>query len=149
MERINVSRQSILQYFFVASLVVLSSFEYFFRQSNLVIFLYVLAIFALAAYGIKRNDISRSDLSRFYLMCTIVVVSFQILVGVDRANYLVGMIITGIGSIAIAYLLKDNLIRTFTNVIFIISAYSLIIYLLCLVPSINEYLLSLTSDFLH
>jgi len=67
--------------------------------------------------------------------------------GIDRFNYIIGMIITGIGSIAIACILKDKFVEIFTNIIFVIALYSLIIYLLCLAPSIRSFLLELSQSY--
>lgn len=147
MERVTVKKGSLRQYFFLTAIIVLTSFEYFFRESNLVLLVYCLAILCFLAFDLKRTNIKSLNTSLMYLACITVIVIMQIFSGVDRVNYLVGMIITGLGSISIARILRGKFVSIFTNIIFFISLYSLVIYLLCFIPGIESYLYSLGQKF--
>lgn len=148
MERIMRTRKlTFIQYTYVTLLIVFSSFEYFFRASNLVLMLCSLAIVHYSALYLKRQDLKKLNYSIFFLLSTITVVILQIISGYDKFNYLIGHIVGGLGIISIACMLQNKVIRVFCNIILCIASYSLAIYLLCLIPPIENYFYDLSANF--
>lgn len=146
----NSGKISVTQYFYFTTLLVLSTFEYFFRCNNLLFIFYGVAIINfLGRIIIRKATINKLALSITFSCIILMIIIIQTITNVNaNLNGLIGAIIIFFGSISIAGILKDKFVRIFVNVITFIAAYSLIIYLLCLfLPPVKDYLMNFSRNF--
>lgn len=134
----------VFDYFIIGTLLVLSTFEYFFRAEILCNIFLVLCLLIGLFKGMKIRGLSLVlILSIFFIVLLQTVTSINI--PLLRAGYIT---ISFLGIYSIAWISKGKFIKVFTNIIVFIATYSMVIYLLSLIPSVNNYLYNtLTPQF--
>lgn len=146
----NSGKISVTQYVYFTALLVLSTFEFFFRCNSLLFLFYGFAIIDfIGRIIIRKATINNLSLSITFSCIILLIIIIQIFTDVnDNQNSLIGTIIIFVGSISIASILRNKFVRIFVNVITFIAAYSLIIYLLCLfLPPVKIFLMNFSRNF--
>ncbi len=148
MERINSNRPSIQQYLCLAIVIVLSSFEFFFRAKNLLLLFYCLTFISFL-YKIRSSfNFNQLKWSIFFATAVFAISMLQTLTDENRSsNNLIGTVIGCAGAISVAYHLNDKFIKVYNHIIIFISSYSLVIYCMCLFPEIYSILYGWCSNF--
>ena len=151
MEQI-VSRQSHVklhkQYLYLILLIVLTSFEYFFRAKNLTLgfYCYVFIDFLLS-YNKGRGYVNIKNCIILASAISIVSIIQVIIIEGRTLNNLIGILLSCLGAISIGFFVRERFIQIFSRIIFFISAYSLLVYCLCLVPAIYDALFGFAKQF--
>lgn len=149
MERMKANAVSFKQYLYISLIIVLSSFEYFFRAKNLLlaVFCAIILDFFFATLRNKNNSL-KLGLS-FGLLTAVCFVSLiqTTLTNGNSLNNLIGTGVVYLGSISVAFFLNTKFVKAFSNVILFIAVYSGVIYLATLIPSVYDTLYALSARF--
>lgn len=130
-------------YFYISLIIVFSSFEYFFRSNIFLPALSLIAIFDAIIHKFRIND---NIILYIFLIALILFVQGAFL-NIHNLNGMIIPIINLVGLACIAAAVYKDFVKTFTNIIFFISLYSLIIYLFCLDPTVYDYLYNRVAVF--
>lgn len=130
----------ISDYVLVSLLLIFSTFEYFFRETILCSALLIACIPISLFMQIKfrREAIA--------LILSIFVVIFLQSSGNLTLSF--NVVITIFGIYCLVWITRRHFLDVFLKIMIVIAAYSILIYLLCLIPSINDFLYyKITPDF--
>ena len=136
-----------IDYIIFILMLAFTTFEYFFREDRLAIVISLFAMGVVVSRGIYRNY----NMSYPVIVVCILLVWSLIQSALIPGRSLIQPISLGIslfGAMSIAMLLKDRFVSIFVTTIYYIAIFALIIYLLCLDPSIQSFLINdLTRNF--
>lgn len=129
-----------IDYIMFILLLAFTTFEYFFRADKLYVVLAFVAILIAVVQGLfNKNNITSSVIGIFVLTTwTVVQGAFTSNVGIIST---ISLVITLLGALSIALIVKDRFVSIFVAIIYYISIIALIIYILCLSPSIKQFLI--------
>lgn len=132
-------------YFYLTLLIALTSFEYFFRNPLLPLLLYSLAIIDVV-FNYPKDKRINFPFVVFFAAITLI----NMIHAVDGRNSgltpMFTLPLSILGLYMIARILRGSFIKTFVTIIFIISLYSTVIYLLCLNKSVFDFFYNTLSS---
>ena len=134
-----------IDYIIFILLLAFTTFEYFFRDNRL---FFVLALISVVIAGwrglFKKYNIIPSITFSVILMIWVFVQN-AFIVGLP-ANLVISLFLTLAGTLSIALILKERFVAIFVTVIYYISIIAVTIYLLCISPSIKNFLLDVVCS---
>lgn len=132
------SIKKVIRYLFLLSLLVFSSFEYFFRDSLL---LNILCFTAICYIIVARIPLSFKPITyTIPILLPLIILIQGAFVNDNNIFGVIGQFIMLLGVMSIAVILKQHLVKVYTNIIVAIALYSTVIYIACLDPYIYNYL---------
>lgn len=131
-----------LAYVFLAGIIILSSFEFFFREDRLVM---LLGAFSIPFLFVVSPKIRRNNTLLLFLILLIFFPIVQLVFGVD-INIL-SHFIKVVGFFSIALICKDYFLKCYLNIIYVICIYSLFIWLLCFIEPFKNFLIQYIAPF--
>lgn len=136
-----MGKVKVLDYVLISTMLVLSTFEYFFRAEALSP-VFLICCLAIALYKGLRLEILPSIL----IFSIFVILLIQAVID-EGSTFLrpIYLILALLGVYSLAWLTKASFIRAFTNIILFIAGTSMIIYFLSLIPSVNNYLFNIIA----
>lgn len=134
MEQINKAKA----YIYITLLLAFTSFEFFFRSY---ILLFLLSVFAIIdIYITQKKVIYSKDIILLILGVSIIELLQLGFKNNINFNGVFASLVVYYGVFSIANIIKNQYVKFFTIVITVIAAYSLVIYLICLIPEIKDFL---------
>lgn len=124
-------------YFLLTILIALTSFEYFFREGRILsLFMVIVIIIAI----LKNLKYRPNTIAATLLAVLIIYSCLHFALKEDNSSIFISSIITIIGTWIIALMCADNFIYCYIRIIFTIACTSLLIWILCFIPDIKDYI---------
>lgn len=129
-----------IDYIVFVLFLAFTTFEYFFREEFL---FWGLGCFAGIVFGIKKHKFiyNKNEILLFFSILFILYVIQCAFVDEYKLTSLISRLITLLSTFFIAVIIKRRFVRIFISTLYWISCISLLIYGLCLFPSVKSYLM--------
>lgn len=140
--RINTS---FFEYVFLIALIVLTTFEFFFREGSLILILSLLSIFYLT---LTKTTIPNNQCFKLILLVIVFSALLHCFFKEDfNVQKLFISIINALGLASIATICQKSFVKIYLYFIYAICITSTFIYLLCFIPSIKDILFHFALKF--
>lgn len=121
-----------------------TTFEYFFREDRLFVILALISIFIAFIKGLyKRYDIALS----LFFVCFLTLWSFVQSAFVSSYSVItsISLCVTLCGAMSIAMIVQERFVRIFVTTMYYIAIIAVVLWGLCLIPSIKYFLLDVLT----